>query len=264
MQRRAMVAARERWRKSRARKTGEWAWGQSFYQLFSLHWRKLDRFEAEAWLDEILMAIETDSDETGDIRYGHRVTLHSMRDAHLFEILGALRDIKAPEQVEALLTAHPNVAAAAEIYPRGLESLFSQRPAPPPGSERSGRGFCFAGSGGPGERALQEGMVAALRGDASAVERLLTEAHHLFVQDVHADNPNLAPRPFWPSCHAYKTAMYFAGKQQGKGAETLLAHIPDADIELLASIELAAGALGLPQHSGLRMEHRPNPARSRF
>jgi hypothetical protein len=58
--------------------------------------------------------------------------------------------------------------------------------------------------------------------------------------------------------------MYFAGKQQGKGAETLLAHIPDADIELLASIELAAGALGLPQHSGLRMEHRPNPARSRF
>ena len=52
--------------------------------------------------------------------------------------------------------------------------------------------------------------------------------------------------------------MYWAGKRLGKDAEPLLAEIPDSDFALLASIELAAGALGLPQHSGVRMEHRPH------
>jgi hypothetical protein len=79
----------------------------------------------------------------------------------------------------------------------------------------------------------------------------------LHLEDTDADDPNLAPHVFWPSCHAYKVAMYWAGRQLGKDAEPLLAEIPDADFALLASIDLAAGALGLPQHSGVRMGHHP-------
>jgi sialidase-1 len=44
--------------------------------------------------------------------------------------------------------------------------------------------------------------------------------------------------------------MYWAGKTLRKDAEPLLAEIPDRDIALLASIEMAAGMLGLPQHAG--------------
>jgi hypothetical protein len=55
--------------------------------------------------------------------------------------------------------------------------------------------------------------------------------------------------------------MYWAGKTLGKDAEPLLAEIPDRDIALLASIEMAAGMLGLPQHAGVRIEHRPEGRR---
>jgi hypothetical protein len=39
--------------------------------------------------------------------------------------------------------------------------------------------------------------------------------------------------------------------------EPLLAEIPDADLALFASIELATGMLGLPQPSGMRKEYHP-------
>jgi hypothetical protein len=51
--------------------------------------------------------------------------------------------------------------------------------------------------------------------------------------------------------------MYWAGKFSGLAAEARLAEIPHADLALLASIELAAGTLGLPKHSGTRMIYRP-------
>jgi hypothetical protein len=52
--------------------------------------------------------------------------------------------------------------------------------------------------------------------------------------------------------------MYWAGKMSGMDAEALLEKVPDRDLRLLSSVELAAGALGLPQHSGVSMEQRRN------
>jgi hypothetical protein len=40
----------------------------------------------------------------------------------------------------------------------------------------------------------------------------------------------------------------------GLAAEALLTEIPDPDLALLASIEMAAGILGLPEYNGVRME----------
>jgi hypothetical protein len=257
LQRRAMWAARERWRALRKRPDSPGAFEQhEFYRLFSQHWRKLEPSEAGAWLDEILLAIATDPDHPTSARFGERVELHSMRDMHLFEILNVLRTLKPPDQVEALLHAHPDVADAARVYPLGLESLMAQQRSAPEG-RRCGVGFVGSGSGSGGDRRLVAGMMAAQRGDPSAVQHLLAEARRLHLEDTDADDPNLAPHVFWPSCHAYKVAMYWAGRQLGKDAEPLLAEIPDADFALLASIDLAAGALGLPQHSGVRMGHHP-------
>jgi hypothetical protein len=54
--------------------------------------------------------------------------------------------------------------------------------------------------------------------------------------------------------------MYWAGKMSGMDAEPLLEQVPDRDLRLLSSVELAAGALGLPNHSGFSMEQRSNRA----
>jgi hypothetical protein len=261
MQRRAMSAARERWRAGR--RAPEQVPGQrpdfmivrEFHHLFARHWRKLAPADQNSWLDEILQAIRSDPDQPTNAGFGNRVELHSMRDMHLFEILGALRALKPAAEVEEILQAHPDVEAGSKIYPLGLESLLASTPPMPAGGAR--RGFIGVGGGSRAGDRMMELALAALQGDRSAVRRMLQEANRLYLEDVNPDDPNLAPVTFWPSCHAYKKAMYWAGKFSGKEAEAILPEIPDRDFAMLASIELAAGMLGLAEHSGVRSEHHP-------
>ncbi len=264
VQRRAMFAARERWRAARKHPDLPEAHftTREFYRFFSQHWRKLEPNEQEDWLDEILRVIETDPDRQGGrFGFGGKVEFHSTRDMRLFEILNVLRALKPADQVEAILRAQPAVAEAAEIYPLGLESLMAERSSIAKSGQRGG-GFGYVGSAsGSDSRSLAD-VMALRRGDPSAVQHLLTEAHHLYQEDTDPNNPNMAPRVFWPSCHAYKVAMYWAGKSSGKDAEPLLAEIPDADFALLASIELAAGVLGLPEHCGWHMGNHPRRTHS--
>ncbi len=144
LQRRAMIAARDRWRRLRQSPDSAPAFLQhEFTHLFSRHWRNLPADEREVWLDELLHAIEHDPDQPTNSGFGESVRFHSRRDSHLFEILGALRALKPPEQVDAILRRYPKVAAAAEIYPLGLESLMPPRP--PAGT--TGGGFIGSGFG---------------------------------------------------------------------------------------------------------------------
>jgi hypothetical protein len=92
------------------------------------------------------------------------------------------------------------------------------------------------------------------KGERFAIQNLLAEAHWLYQQDTDPGNPNIAPLAFWPSCHAYRQAMGRAADRSGLAAEALLTEIPDPDLALLASIEMAAGILGLPEYNGGRME----------
>jgi phage tail protein X len=188
-------------------------------------------------------------------RFGEHVELHSARAANLFHLLNILRAVRAPDQVEAVLAAHPDVATAAKVYPLGLESLMAQKPPVAPAGTRS-TGFVCVASGR--DTGMIEAVIAARDGDTSAVQRFMNEAKHRYAIDTDAERPNRAPRVFWPSCSAYKTAMYWAGKMSGMDAEPLLEQVPDRDLRLLSSVELAAGALGLPQHSGVSMEQRRN------
>lgn len=260
VQRRALVAARERWRAHRARSEGPQLLSQNdFHRLFSKHWEKLERHEAEAWLEELLLAIREDPDEGMSARFGQRVHFHSMHDMHLFELLGVIRALKPLHEVDALVNAHPNVAQASKVYPLGLQSLMMESSA-----ERNASGTGFSMCGSARDAPLMTTMIGAARRDPTAVGHLLGEAHHLYLEDMDPDDPNTAPRVFWPSCGAYKIAMYWAGKNNAPDAESLLQQIPDSDFALLASIELAAGALGLTQYSGVRMEqHAPNSRRTR-
>uniref|UniRef100_Q01U16 Uncharacterized protein n=1 Tax=Solibacter usitatus (strain Ellin6076) TaxID=234267 RepID=Q01U16_SOLUE len=248
LQRRAMVAARDRWR--RLRQDPESVGGfqrHEFPQLFSQHRQVLDAKEQAAWLDELLQAIEYDPDQETNSGFGENVRFHSTRDTHLFQILGVLRALKPPEEVDAILRRYPEVAAAAQIYPLGLESLMSLRP--PAGTAGGGRIGSGSGSGfGSRDRRLP---------GPSTVPELLEEARRLHREDIDPGDPNLAPHVFWPSCHAYKLALYWAGRHSGMDAEPLLDQVPDIDFAILAAIEFAAGVLGLPEPFGVRMEHHP-------
>lgn len=97
---------------------------------------------------------------------------------------------------------------------------------------------------------------AAHRGDRSAPAKLLEEGHRVFREDTDVENGNRAPLPFWPSCMAYKRALYWAGRLLGSDAESLVTGVPDRDLALLASVELAAGLLGLDEFPGTWMTQR--------
>jgi hypothetical protein len=242
---RVMAAARERWRRDRAVPRTSGMFPSGFYSLLSENCLRLDPVEAQGWLDEALAAIEADPDHATRAEFGKRVRFDSMRDMHVFQLLNVIRRLRTPEEAQSILSAHPAVAAAAEIYPFGLESVKAEpRPA-----GAGGGGFMYSASGSDARRIPL--MISAHRGDTGAIEKWIEEAHHVFSADIH--KPNSAPRVFWPSCHAYKIAMYYAGKAKGMSAEPLLRQIPDTDIALAAAIELAAGVLGLNQYSGLRL-----------
>jgi hypothetical protein len=254
--RRAMYAARERWRSRHERSDSHRGGVEEFYSLLSQYWRQLEPAEAESWLDEAVLAIENDPDGEMSARFGEHVELHSVRAANLFQLLNLLSALRSPDQVEAILAAHPEVAAAAKVSPLGVESLPAQKPpAAPAGTRRAG--FIYMGSVEDAAWMI-EAVTAARDGDTSALQRFLNDAQYRYALDTDAERPNFAPRVFWPSCSAYKTAMYWAGKMSGMDAEPLLEQVPDRDLRLLSSVELAAGALGLPQHSGMSMEQRRN------
>jgi hypothetical protein len=85
-----------------------------------------------------------------------------------------------------------------------------------------------------------EALEAALKaGVAACVE--------LYKDDADAKRPNQAPREFWPSSQYFRSLVHVAGEALGETAEPYLAMIPDADLQLLARIELARALLGKPR-----------------
>lgn len=249
MRRRFLLAAREGWR-ARNRRAGQGAPRcEGFYRLYAQHWRALPREKAEALLDEIVDMIRSEPDQPTHSIYPRVQFVESHAASQLFQVLNVLQAIMPAERVHALLRAYPELERAAEIYPLGIESVMAEpRPA------RSASGFGFAMTGG--DPAWQATVMSALRGDSDAVKNLLEDAHQALREDTDPGNPNLAPRVFWPSCGAYKAALYHAGRLYGSDAESRLDEIPDRDFQLLSRIEMAAGIAGLSYMGGFHMSRR--------
>jgi len=79
-----------------------------------------------------------------------------------------------------------------------------------------------------------------------ALEKGLADARAMYKLDANADDPNLAPRSAWPSTMIYKSLFFRAAKALGADAPTLLEKIPDAEIQLMARVEMAAAWLNVP------------------
>lgn len=246
VQKRALRATRERWR--RYHREPHQMDAMPVMHLFNQHRDKLDLDEQRSWLDEILLTIETEPDFSGTYDYGPEVMFESQRESVVFQLLGPLRALKNPEEVAAILERYPAVAKAAERYPLGMQSLLEESRAKAAARPAGGMG-CGINIGGIGVGGWNAESIelrrALVRGDPAAIDGLLAEAHQQFLKEKDVNNPNMAPLPFWKSCATYETAMYHAGKIKGGEAESYLAQVPDTDLALLGSIALAAGQLGL-------------------
>ena len=252
LKRRAMAAARARWRlHDDPFRHGE---DLEFFHLFTYHWQGLEPADQLNWLDEILQAIDAAPESSMGGAVGE-VGLRSTKDMQLFGMLHALRALKLPEEVDAILRAHPDLAKAAEVYPLGWES-HRVAAAKPAGGVTGLVGGGFGGGSSVRDRSLMEAVRKGHEGDPTGVTDMLDEAHSRFLVDKAPESPNNAPLPFWPSCRAYQTAMYWAGKMLGMAGTALLAEIPETDLALFGSIELAAGVLGLPEYSGVQVGQR--------
>ena len=81
------------------------------------------------------------------------------------------------------------------------------------------------------------------RGDfAPSVEDALA----IYREDTSPDTRNYAPKENWPSTGVFRSVFHQAGQRLGAEAAKLLEQIPDGDLRLFASIELAAALAGVP------------------
>jgi hypothetical protein len=78
----------------------------------------------------------------------------------------------------------------------------------------------------------------------TTLEHAIEAVAAMYVLDTKADRPNRAPRDAWPSIQGCRMTVWEATEMFGVRAEALLVGIKDADLALLAQIELAAALLG--------------------
>ena len=82
-------------------------------------------------------------------------------------------------------------------------------------------------------------------------------------EDPSPDAPNYAPKEYWPSTAAFRMLFHDAGRRLGSDSARLLEQIPDNDLRLFASIELAAALAGLPAPQTLSMKRPRLPGSPR-
>lgn len=78
------------------------------------------------------------------------------------------------------------------------------------------------------------------------IEKGITAAEKIYKIDINADNPNLAPKPYWPSTAGYRGMMMLAMKISPMFAQEQLKEISDPEIRTIVQIGLAQSLLNTP------------------
>ncbi len=232
-----------------------------FLGLFSSYWRLLPEEEARRVLHEIvdwilgqpeapMQAVVDPNDQ--------QFVIDSMKEYQLYEILNVLRRLE-PAWADSLIAQHPRLAAAAARLPLGAESAMeaAMKEVEQRRAAGAGRGGGCIVMGAPEEMPWLRKLIDAKRnGD---FDPPFEEALQQYRGDANPERPNEAVKECWPSAHMFRTILYDAAAKLGPNAEELLDRIPDADLRLFASIELAAALAGLPQYGGTTRRFTRNP-----
>jgi hypothetical protein len=125
------------------------------------------------------------------------------------------------------------------------------------GATCEGGGYILAGD--PSDFDRQRRLIDAMRSGEFA--RSIEDALEKYREDTSPDTRNYAPKEHWPSTGVFRTVLHQAGQRLGAEAANLLEQIPDGDLRLFASIELAAALAGVPGPRIFQMK-QPNPPHS--
>jgi hypothetical protein len=242
-----------------------------FVGLFGNLWKDFPPEEALSIAQTIVDRAAEEPDTGTSSGYPDGIHFSSPRQHTLFQILHVLRHLD-PALAQSLVECHDQLAAAARRYPNGLETMNEEVEAET--ERRRTEGVTLTCEGGTGEvwgflghpedydrelerhRRLTE---AARDGD---FQIFIEDALEKYQSDTSPTTRNYAPKEYWPSTGAFRTALYKAGLRVGSQAAMLLEQIPDNDLRLFATIELAAALASLPPSSITTMQ-RPRPPSSR-
>jgi hypothetical protein len=238
-----------------------------FVGLFGHLWKDFPPDEALSIARTLVDRAAQEPDFGTSSGYPHEVHFTSSRQDALFQILHVLRHLD-PALAESLVDSHDQLAAAVRRYPNGLETMHEEAEAETKRLEAEGAtcedGTCggYFLSGDPADFDRQRGIIDAARGGnfAPAIEDAL-DKHR---EDTSPESRNYAPKEFWPSTGAFRSALYQAGQRLGSEAAMLLEQIPDDDIRLFATIELAAALAGAPASPITSMKDPRSPGSRRI
>jgi hypothetical protein len=234
---------------------------RNFIRLFQYRWTMLPSEEAIAAVREIV-SIALDRPDLGTSARYPDVHITSSREHVLFEVLHILRHLDPP-LAESLIASHSQLAAAAQRYPNGTETMHRElelqaderRKEMAASGENCDGGFIMAGD--PRDFALQMALRrSSQQGDFGPS---IDHALELYREDTDPDSPNQNPKAFWPSASSFRATLYGAGKRLGPNAATLLDDISDDDLRLFAQIEFAAALAALPAWHETSMKQRRRP-----
>ncbi len=106
------------------------------------------------------------------------------------------------------------------------------------------------------ELAEAEGKAKEVELADKAIERGMAACETLYKEDANADDPNTAPREYWPSIQAWRRVMVAAATIHGLEAEPLLARVTDPDLLVMARLAVLRGVLKKPiKNMGFAVHH---------
>lgn len=229
----------------------------SFLRLFGYRWKEFPQEEALQVTRTIVARATEEPDTEISAGYPNEIYFTSSRQHTLFLILHVLRHFD-PALAQSLIDSHDQLSAAARRYPNGLQTMREEAEAE--AARRKAEGAtCGGGFNLPGDpkklpRQLRL-MEATRNGDFGPS---IEDAIEKYRADTSPEAPNYAPKEYWPSTGACRTLFYQAGTRLGPEAIKLLEQIPDEDLRLFGSIELAAALAGAPAPSMINRK-RPHP-----
>jgi hypothetical protein len=235
-----------------------------FVRLFGHFWKEFPSEEALAVARMIVAQAAEEPDTGTSAGYANEIHFTSPRQNTLFQILHVLRHLD-PALAQSLIGSHDQLAAGVRRYPNGLETMNEE--AETEAKRRKADGATCGGgyilAGDPKDFDRQRRLIDATR--SRDFEPSIEDAIEKYREDASAATRNYAPKEYWPSTGAFRTVFYQAGRRLGPEAAKLLKQIPDDDIRLFATIELAASLTGLPGSSitQMKQKHPPDSPRSR-
>jgi uncharacterized protein (TIGR03435 family) len=223
-----------------------------YIRLFTHHWARLPTDEARAVVGELVEWILSEPESRTNASFSsgsQRVRFSSTHEQQLFEILGPLRHID-PDRAASVTRDYPQLAAAAERFPYGRESMDAAMHAELPPTPRE-----------PVEQPDYIDVGRRLVPIPDAIRTGFSDAFalalDLYADDSDPENFNEAPQACWASALEFRKILYKAGQHEGVAAARYLDRIPDPALRLFAQIELAAAVAGLPPIGGRSI--RPGP-----